>query len=192
VHNIIYPLLHNIIIPQQHGFVKRRSTTTNLLLYTSYIFEGIDNNKQIDSVYTDFRKAFDRVDHQILLEKIAFNGIRGNLWRWLKSYITNRTQKVVINGHESDYVPISSGVPQGSILGPLLFILFINDIQNCFQFCDFLLYADDLKIFHVINSSDDQIKFQADLDRFSDYCDVNKLSLSINKCKSITFTKKGK
>jgi hypothetical protein len=71
VHNAIYPSLHNTIIPQQHGFVKRRSTTTNMMIYTSYLFEGIDNNKQIDSVYTDFRKAFDRVDHRILLEKIC-------------------------------------------------------------------------------------------------------------------------
>lgn len=190
LHNIIYPSLHNIILPQQHGFTKRRSTITNLLVYTSYLFEGIDGNKQIDSVYTDFRKAFDRVDHKLLLEKIAFNGIRGDLWRWFKSYITNRTQKVVISGYESDFVTISSGVPQGSILGPLLFTLFINDIQNCFTFCNFLLYADDLKVFHIIDDAEDHMRFQSDLDRFSAYCVDNKLSLSIKKCKTITFTKK--
>lgn len=175
---------------QQHGFVKKRSTVTNLLVYTSYLFESLDNNKQTDSIYTDFRKAFDRVDHKILLDKIAFNGIRGNLWRWFKSYITNRTQRVVINGHESKPVSISSGVPQGSILGPLLFILFINDIHKCFKFCKYLLYADDLKIYHIVENDVDHIAFQQDLDRFSEYCIENKLQLSIDKCKVITFTKK--
>ncbi|XP_045448733.1 uncharacterized protein LOC123657199 [Melitaea cinxia] len=103
VHNAIYPSLHNIIIPEQHGFVNRRSNNTNLLVYTTYLFKSIDENKQTDCVYTDFRKAFDRVDHKILLEKLAFNGIRGNLWRWFKSYITNRTQKVAFNG---DMLPV--------------------------------------------------------------------------------------
>lgn len=190
VHNSIYPSLHNIIIPQQHGFVKRRSTVTNLLIYTTHLFECLDKNKQVDSVYTDFRKAFDRVDHKLLLDKLAYNGIKGSLWRWFKSYITNRTQKVVLNGYESNFVPISSGVPQGSILGPLLFILFINDVSKCFRFCDILLYADDLKIFHTVENSDDHDKFQSDLDRFTEYCAINKLSLSVSKCKTITFTKK--
>lgn len=190
IHNAVYPSLHNIIIPQQHGFVRRRSTVTNLLVYTTEIFRNLDKNKQTDSVYTDIKKAFDRVDHRILLDKIAYNGIRGNLWRWFKSYITNRSQKVVINGFESDLVPISSGVPQGSILGPLLFILYINDIKNCFKFCNFLLYADDLKVYHTINNYQDHLNFQQDLDRFSAYCLKNNLLLSINKCKSITFTRK--
>lgn len=150
----------------------------------------MDKGKQTDSVYTDFRKAFDRIDHKILLEKLAFNGIRGNLWRWFKSYISNRLQKVVIKGYESDFVPVSSGVPQGSILGPLLFVIFINDVHRCFKFCKYLLYADDLKIYHSINDSVDHERFQNDLDAFSDYCETNKLSLSINKCKVISFTKK--
>lgn len=190
VHKAIYPCLHSSILQQQHGFVERRSTVTNLLIYTTDLFEGLDANKQIDSVYTDFRKAFDRVDHKILLEKIAFNGIRGNLWRWFKSYISNRTQKVVIKGFESPSINISSGVPQGSILGPLLFVLFINDINKCFDHCKFLLYADDLKIYKTINTADDHIKLQNDLNQLSLYCSDNKLELSIKKCKSITFTKK--
>lgn len=190
VHNILYPSLHKLIIEQQHGFVRHRSTVTNLVLYTTYIFENLDKNKQTDSVYTDFRKAFDRVDHKILLEKLYTVGIRGNLWCWFKSYISSRTQKVVINGYESEFVSISSGVPQGSILGPLLFVLFINDVHRCFKYCNFLLYADDLKIYHTINSNDDHVKFQQDLDRFSQYCHDNQLCLSLNKCKTIRFTKK--
>ena len=190
VHNVVYPELHRIIIPEQHGFVKRRSTNTNLLVYTSYLFKSLDTNKQTDSVCTDFRKAFDRVDHRLLLEKLAFNGIRGNLWRWFCSYVTNRTQKVVIKGFESSLVSVSSGVPQGSILGPLLFVIFINDVHSCFKFCKYLLYADDLKIYHTISNLKDVENFQRDLDSLTQYCTTNKLSLSINKCKSITFTKK--
>lgn len=190
IHNDIYPSIHHTIIPQQHGFVQRRSTTTNLIDYTTYLFETIDNNKQTDSIYTDFQKAFDRVDHKLLLEKIAFNGIRGNLWRWLKSYVSNRTQRVAINGYESDVVAVTSGVPQGSILGPLLFNLFINDISSCFKFCKILLYADDLKIYHIIHSPTDHLLIQKDLDRFSSYCKANKLSLNLNKCKSVTFSRK--
>ena len=190
VHNAMYPSIHNIIIPQQHGFMQKRSTVTNLLSYTTYLFEALDANKQTDCIYTDFQKAFDRVDHKILLEKLAFNGIRGNLWRWFKSYLSARSQRVVLKGFESSCVPVSSGVPQGSILGPLLFLIFVNDIGICFKHCHFLMYADDLKIYRTIECSEDPAKIQDDLDRFSIYCRVNGLNLSLNKCKSLTITKK--
>lgn len=107
-----------------------------------------------------------------------------------KSYISNRTQTVVINGFNSELVNITSGVPQGSILGPLLFIIFINDINECFKNCDFLLFADDLKIYREIITVEDHVKIQSDLDSFSNYCITNKLGLSLNKCMSISFTKK--
>lgn len=93
----------------------------------------------VDAVYTDFQKAFDKVDHELLLNRIAFNGIRGNLLRWFISYFSNRWQRVVINGYHSDAIRVTSVVLQGSILGPLLFILFINDIGNCFRNSKFLL-----------------------------------------------------
>lgn len=190
VHNAIYPSLHNIIIPEQHGFVKKRSTVSNLMLFTNFLFQSMDMRVQVDAVYTDFCKAFDKVDHFLLLQKIAFNGIRGNLLRWFISYVTNRTQKVVINGFSSSSIYVSSGVPQGSILGPLLFVLFINDISSCFMNCKFLLYADDLKVYRVVRSIEDCNQIQQDLDRLSFYCSSNKLKLSLPKCKSITFTKK--
>ncbi|KAL0831107.1 hypothetical protein ABMA28_001979 [Loxostege sticticalis] len=192
VHDAIYPHLHNGILQEQHGFVKRRSTITNLLIYTSDLFNALDNNTQTDCIYTDFRKAFDAVDHRILLEKIAYNGIRGNLWRWFKSYISNRTQRVVIKGSESEVTNVTSGVPQGSILGPLLFILFINDVKNCFKNSRFLLYADDLKIYRCIKGDEDHRLLQEDLGRFYHYCSLNRLQLNLNKCKTITFTKKQK
>lgn len=190
VHNAIYPILHNIIIPEQHGFVLGRSTVSNLVLYSNILFENMDNQLQVDSIYTDFCKAFDKVDHTMLLQKIEFNGIRGSLLRWFASYVRNRSQRVVVQGFSSDVVSVTSGVPQGSILGPLLFVLFVNDINTCFKNCNFLLYADDLKVFRKISSTDDCVKLQEDLDRFSAYCVANKLQLSLPKCKSISFTKK--
>lgn len=190
IHNEIYPFLHGIIIPEQHGFIKKRSTTTNLTVFTNYLFESLDKHAQVDAVYTDFKKAFDKVDHEILLNKIAYNGIRGNLLRWFSSYITNRSQNVVINGFQSNDVHVTSGVPQGSILGPLLFTLFINDIDRCFCSSKFLLYADDLKLYKTISNVSDCISLQEDLNRLSTYCTDNKLNLSIPKCNTITFTNK--
>ena len=192
VHDAIYPQLHTTILEEQHGFVKRRSTITNLMSFTSDLFLALDNNIQTDSIYTDFRKAFDSVDHKILLQKLAFNGIRGNLWRWFKSYVSNRTQMVVIKGSKSAMANVTSGVPQGSILGPLLFVIFINDVKNCFKNSRILLYADDLKIYRCINSAEDHKLLQEDLNRFNNYCSLNHLQLSLNKCKIITFTKKKK
>lgn len=156
----------------------------------NFLFDHVGDRAQVDAVYTDFKKAFDKVDHELLLNKIAYNGIRGNLLRWFVSYIQNRSQKVVVNGFHSGNIAVTSGVPQGSILGPLLFIVFINDIKQCFQNSKFLLYADDLKAYKVIRTIDDCISFQHDLDRLTAYCNMNKLQLSIPKCNYITFTLK--
>nr|AEM44817.1 unknown [Pectinophora gossypiella] len=189
VHNEVYPVLSPLIIPEQHGFVKRRSTVSNLLLYTDFLFENLDRGIQVDAIYTDFQKAFDKVDHKLLLEKIAYNGIRGNLLRWFSSYVCNRSQRVVVNGFHSDLIHVTSGVPQGSILGPLLFLIFNNDIKNCFRHSHFLLYADDLKIYKSIHSDIDCTLLQNDLNHLTHYCYINKLKLSIPKCHGISFTK---
>lgn len=190
IHSKIYPSIQSIIIPEQHGFVKRRSTATNLTVFTNDLFESMDRRLQVHAVYTDFKKAFDKIDHKLLLDKIAFNGIRGNLLRWFISYVTNRTQKVLLNGFESDSIIVTSGIPQGSILGPLIFILFINDIYTCFKSSKFLLYADDLKVYKTCYNVEDCNLLQEDLNNLSLYCIANKLQLSLPKCNSIIFTKK--
>lgn len=117
-------------------------------------------------------------------------GIHGDLYRWFKSYVENRTQSVVLNGYTSEPVMIPSGVPQGSILGPLLFTLFILDINSCFLHSKSLLFADDMKFFIKVTSLTDAQNLQDDINRLSEYCDRNKLDLNIEKCHSITFTRK--
>jgi ribonucleases P/MRP protein subunit RPP40 len=147
-------------------------------------------NRQVDSIFTDYRKAFDRIDHKLLLQKLLVSGIHGNLYRWFSSYIHNRTQAVTIHGFASNWNIIPSGVPQGSLLGPLLFNLFINDISACFIHSHFLLYADDMKIFRRVKGFHDCHLLQQDLGRLEDYCKLNKLDLNISKCHSITFSRK--
>lgn len=189
VHDNIYPQLAAKIIDQQHGFVKGKSTMSNLLIYSNFLFTSMDRGHQVDAIYCDFKKAFDKVDHLILIKKIIYNGIRGNLLRWFVSYLTKRQQAVSIRGHTSMWEPVTSGVPQGSILGPLLFILFINTVAECFIHCLFLLYADDIKIFAIVRNLNDSLLIQRDLVRFEAFCNENKIYLSYSKCKQISFTK---
>ncbi|CAF4847625.1 unnamed protein product [Pieris macdunnoughi] len=105
----------------------------------------MDEGEQIDAIYTDLEKAFDRVDHVILLHKLLALGIRGDIW--IKSYVTNRRQAVVTGGHRSTFINVTSGVPQGSILGPLLFNAYLYDIKSCFKYSEYLTFADDKKYF---------------------------------------------
>lgn len=151
----------------------------------------MDSGGQVDAVFSDYSKAFDRIDHQMLLLKLLNAGIHGNLFRWFTSYIENRSQAVVVNGFSSSaWVRVPSGVPQGSLLGPLLFTIFLNDIGSCFVHSHFLLYADDMKVFKQISDINDCYLLQEDLNRFELYCLRNKLDLNVSKCFSITFTRK--
>ena len=192
VHTQVYESLSSSLIPEQHGFIKNRSTTSNLLSFINFTTSSMDSGGQVDAIFTDFSKAFDRIDHIILLRKLFSAGIHGNLYRWFTSYIENRSQAVVLNGYSSAWTYVPSGVPQGSLLAPLLFNLFINDIASCFQNSKFLLYADDMKIFKRIYDSSDCLLLQQDLYRFEEYCRLNRLDLNVSKCYSISFTRKTK
>jgi Reverse transcriptase (RNA-dependent DNA polymerase) len=182
-------LLRKYIIPNQHGFLSKKSVETNLLHFTNFITRSMEDNCQTDTIYTDFSKAFDKISHSILIHKLRNVGIHGDLHRWLSSYITNRSQAVKINNKISGFKNVPSGVPQGSHLGPLLFLLYINDINSCFSHSSFLLFADDTKIFKKISSVDDCLMLQHDLDKFSNYCSSNQLFLNISKCSHISFSR---
>lgn len=192
VYDQIYSTIVNGVSHTQHGFLRRRSTITNLAEFTQYVLENMEGGGQVDVVYTDFEKAFDRVDHIILLAKLDRLGIHGDLLRWVKSYLTNRAQAVVIGGFRSDFVDVPSGIPQGSHLGPLLYNAYIFDIYKCFTSSFHLLYADDKKIFCKINSVHDCANLQNTLNILSNYYAANKITVNVPKCQQISFTRKPK
>ncbi|XP_044597272.1 uncharacterized protein LOC123273866 isoform X1 [Cotesia glomerata] len=176
------------ITPSQHGFLKRRSVVTNLLPYTQFISDNISNGKQVDVIHTDFSEAFDKVDIHILIDKLVDLGIPGQLVNLMISYLSNRKNYVLFNGYLSHVFYSTSGVPQGSNLGPLLFIIFINDVGFLLSvYID--LFADDAKIYHVIRNSNDCEFLQYNLNIFASWCMDNKLFLNKTKCKIISFHK---
>jgi hypothetical protein len=145
---------------------------------------------QIDSIYTDFSSAFDLVDHGLLIFKLEKYGIKGPLLGWIKSYLTGRTQKINLMGILSDITEVTSGVPQGSILGPLLFVIFTNDISFLLTDCEISCYADDLKIFKRIENDNDSLILQNNLDKLYKWTLDNGMTLNIKKCAIISFCKK--
>lgn len=187
--NHIHLSVDALISPSQHGFVNNRSTITNLATFTQFVSNIIDKLGQVDVIYTDFSKAFDRIDHNILSNKLDNFGFSTSLIAFFKSYLSNRKQFVSYNGYDSTIINATSGVPQGSNLGPLLFILFINDLAGIIK-SENLLFADDLKIYLNISSLQDCVKLQNDVNTIQNWCTSNKLNLNISKCKVVTFTKK--
>ena len=176
------PCLSNVICDEQHGFVPGRSTISNLAVYHCFTSAALDAGSQVDTVYTDFRKAFDSVDHGILHLKLAAIGINGSLLAWIVSYLEGREQVIKMQERYSYPISVTSGVPQGSHLGPLLFLLFINDLREVFQHSRFLMYADNLKIFRTISGASDVNLLQSDLTRFEQWCCVNRMRLNTTKC----------
>lgn len=173
---------NSLITTNQHGFRKDKSTVTNLLDILNNFTEALDSRKVVHSAYLDFAKAFDTVSHEKLFHKLKQFGIRGKLLKWFRSFLENRTQFVKIEGVLSDPKPIISGVPQGTILGPVLFIIFINDLVNCVKHCKISMYADDAKIYLVVGRGVGIADLLEDLNRVMDWANVWQLQLAVAKC----------
>jgi len=182
------PLLRPIISTAQHGFVKDRSTTTNLLEFTNLISDGFADGLQTDVCYTDATKAFDRLCQDLLCYKLDKIGLPPAIVKWIESYLFGRSQRVLFKNVISKRFEVTSGVPQGSHLGPLLFNLFINDLPSVLQNCSVFMFADDVKICYSYENPSDQALMQQDLDNFSNWCNENCLSLNLSKCKIMSFS----
>ena len=181
---IIHLSDQKLLNSSQHGFMSHRSCLTNLLEYLETLTSLIDQGHNIDVFYLDFSKAFDRVPHQRLLAKLKAHGITGDIFNWIKSWLHDRKQRVVLNGSQSDWTAVPSGVPQGSVLGPLLFIIFINDIDNAVDvlYCSLLKFADDTKGIHKVNNNDDASKLQKDLDNLYHWSCEWQMLFNLDKC----------
>ena len=182
----------HLIKDTQHGFSVDKSCLTQLLPLIDKFSVAMNNKSRVDIIYFDFAKAFDSVNHDLILFKLKNKfGIDGLLLQFIKNYLQNRHQRVVINGSLSGRLPVSSGVPQGSILGPLLFILFIDDI--CDEISDntnIEIYADDTKIWREIFCDEDQIELQHDIDKLHEWSVKNLMKFHPDKCKAMAITNK--
>ena len=162
--------------------MKGRSTVTQLLQVLHDIQKSVIKGKQVDMVYLDFEKAFDKVPHDLLIGKLQSFGIYGNLLKWLNSYLTNRQQRVVLEGKSSSWLEVTSGVPQGSILGPLLFILYINDMSLKFRHSTIALFADDSKCYRRITKVQNCQELQDDINHLFKWSVEWGMSFKIEKC----------
>ena len=181
----------NILSKKQYGFQKNKSTEHAILDLQSKIIDAFEKKERSCCIFLDFAKAFDTVNHSILIKKLNYYGIRGETLNWLQSYLSNRKQCVQIGNFKSDFKNIDCGVPQGSVLGPLLFLVYINDIAESSQLLDFHLFADDTSIFYK-HKDMEQIEdiLNTELGKVSNWLIANKLSLNVSKSNVLVFRSK--
>ena len=165
----------------QHGFTDGRSCLTNLLKMIENCSESLDKKLPTDIIYMDFAKAFDSVPHARLCHKLSTVGIHGNVLRWIEDFLSGRKQRVVIYGETSQWVKVMSGVPQGSVIGPCLFLIYINDIANNMS-SQVSIFADDTKIFRRISTNEDSLALQEDLKTAGKWSKEWKLGFNASKC----------
>ena len=179
---------HDVLNDNQFGFKKNHSTHMALILLVDKIVDALEKGECVIGVFLDFSKAFDTVNHEILLKKLQFYGIRGVAYNWIKSYLHQRYQYVKYSNHTSSHCRISCGVPQGSILGPLLFLIYINDLVYVSRELYFVLFADDTNVFMSGNDINEIVdKMNIELISVVEWLKANRLSLNIDKTKYMVF-----
>ena len=179
---------HNILSNSQHGFRTGRSCCTQLLELLEIWTDLVDKNINWDCIYLDFAKAFDKVPHKRLITKVEAIGIHGKLLSWISDFIFQRQQQVGIGDCTSAKAEVTSGIPQGSVLGPILFIIYINDLPNELQ-SHVKIFADDTKVFHIIQSLQDHKHLQEDIIRLVEWANKWQLTFNIEKCKVLHYGK---
>ena len=161
-HILAHLVSNNLLSKRQYGFLPKRSTTLQLLKVLDEWSVCLERGEPVDAIYTDFQKAFDKVPHRRLLAKLKAYGIRKEVIRWIEAFLVGRQQRVEVNGQASAWEEVFSGVPQGSVLGPLLFVIYINDLPDS-VLSTLMLYADDSKVYRSIASELDGAQLQDDL-----------------------------
>ena len=192
IHTRLYSFLsqNNFFIKNQFGFRANHSTDLAASSLINQICNALNNKQKVMSVFLDMSKAFDCVDHNILLQKMKVYGIKGSAFSWFESYLSDRRQRVIFNGtlSESTY-DVRCGVPQGSILGTLLYLIYINDINQCLKHCNVALYADDTTLVVTAKNYETLYRFvNEDLSALSEWLCLNKLTMNIAKTKYITYS----
>ena len=178
---------NNLFNKNQHGFRLGRSCLSQLLDYHDKIISSLEAGFNVDSVYLDFSKAFDKVDHQIVLAKLSLIGIRGKLLLWIESFLTSRMQHVMVNGVFSSQCPVVSGVPQGSVLGPLLFLVLLSDIDSNIVSSCLASFADDTRLWKGISGVNDASALQRDLEIVYQWAEDNNMSFNNLKFENLRF-----
>ena len=184
---IEYMEKHNLFNPSQHGFRQGRSCLSQLVAHYDSILELLEKGGNVDVIYIDFAKAFDKVDFGITLEKLNALGIRGKVGRWMHSFLTHRTQSVLANEGRSEPSDVKSGVPQGSVLGPLLFLILLGDIDQGIAKAFVSSFADDTRIGSLITSAEDGAALQTDLDHIYSWTDTNNMKLNGDKFECLRY-----
>jgi hypothetical protein len=178
---------NNLFSTKQYGFIKGRSTVAQLLKVCDDWTRALDSGKQVDVIYTDFEKAFDKVPHKRLLSKLYSYGVNKELIDWIETFLCGRTQCVNINGKLSAPRPVLSGIPQGSVLGPVLFIIYINDLPLvCDNLCNLFLFADDAKMYKCINNQLDSDSLNLCFRNVVAWSENWLMKLNIKKCKVLS------
>ena len=174
---------------KQFGFISGRSTTLQLLTVLESWTKTLDEGGTVDCIYMDFMKAFDTVPHQRLLEKIKRYGIGGSVLGWISAFLTNRQQRVCINGNYSGWGKVTSGIPQGSVLGPILFVIYINDLPDVIKNSFAYLFADDTKVYKNVACDEDNQALQCDLSALQEWSDTWLLKFHPDKCEVLSIGK---
>ena len=183
-HMVDFLVKHKLLNSSQHGFLKARSCLTNMLCFLEEITKWIDVGSPVDIIYLDFQKAFDKVPHQRLLLKLKAHGIGDSITDWIEQWLTDRRQQVVVDGDVSNWKSVLSGVSQGSVLGPILFLIYINDLDDSIT-SNVLKFADDTKLFRKVNTDGDKQHLQNDLDRLVKWSKKWQMLFNFGKCKCL-------